>query len=258
MRRLVAVRYVTPLREGGSLPALVETGDGRLFVVKLRGAGQGTRALVAELVSGELARALGLRVPDLAIVEVLPELGATERDPEVQDLLRASAGANLGLSFLPGAVMYDPAARLPVPDETATRTVLLDALVMNVDRTARNPNLLWWRGDLWLIDHGATLVWQHSWDGGIAGSDRRFPLIAEHVLLGWAASLARPAAELAAELAAGAPDEVIDAALAAVPDDWLGGDPAADRAAHAAYLRARRDAAVGFIEEAARARARRV
>src|SRR3954452_11339083 len=162
LRRIEATRYVTPLREGGSLPALVEASDDGLYVLKFTGAGQGPKALVAEVVAGELARTLGFAVPELALVELDPTLAQAEPDPEIQDLLRASAGLNLGVDFLPGALPFNPAVG-PAPDpELAARIVWLDALVTNVDRTAKNTNMLLWHGRLWLIDHGAALYFHHS------------------------------------------------------------------------------------------------
>src|SRR6267378_2023393 len=162
LRRIQATRYVTPLREGGSLPALVEASDDGLYVLKFRGAGQGRKALVAEVVAGELARALGFAVPELALVELDPALGQAEPDPEIQDLLLASAGLNLGVDFLPGALPFNPAAGPAPAPELAADVVWLDALVTNVDRTARNTNLLVWHGRLWLIDHGASLYFHHA------------------------------------------------------------------------------------------------
>ena len=245
IRRLQAARYVTPLREGGSLPAVCETDDGRLFVVKLRGAGQGTRALIAELVAGELARAFGLRVPELALVDVDAQLAASERDPEIQDLLRASAGVNLGLAFLPGALMFDPAADAPVDGELASRLCTFDAFAMNVDRTPRNPNLLVQAGEVWLIDHGAAMIWHHAWDGGTAGADRAVSALRQHVLLPWAEPLRRDPAAWSAALKAALTDELIAATVGAVPTDWLVSP--ATHEAYATYLAARRDAAAAFL-----------
>lgn len=257
LRRLDATRYVTPLREGGSLPAIMEVEGGELHVVKLRGAGQGARALVAEIIVGQLGRALGLPVPEVTLVALDEALARTERDQEIQELLVASTGWNVGLRYLSGSLMFDAAAEiLPSLDATlASRLVLFDAFVTNVDRTARNPNLLWWQGELWLIDHGAALYWHHDWDGGLEGAERRFPLVRDHVLLPLADALP-PAA---AWLAEGLTDARIEAALADVPAAWLAEDPAAAearRAAYVAFLRARRDQAQGFIEEAIGARAR--
>lgn len=257
LRRVAVTRYVLPLREGGSLPAVVEADDGRAYVVKFRAAGQGARALIAELVAGELARALGLPVPELVIVALDEAIGRNEPDPEIRALVVASAGDNAGLEFLSGAVGFDPAAGPFIDPRLAARIVAFDAFAQNMDRTARNPNLLWCRGALWLIDHGAALYWQHDWDGGLAGVDSTFPLISRHVLLPWAS-------EVAAErewLARGLSDDAIAAAVAAVPDAWWIAPPAlapdAYRAAFAARLRARRDVTT-YLEEADRARARAV
>lgn len=255
LRRVVAARYVVPLREGGSLPAVVEAEDGRTYVVKFRAAGQGVRALVAELVAGELGRALGLPVPELVIVELDAAVGRNEGDPEIRDLVVASAGDNVGMAFLAGAIGFDPAARPQLDPSLAARIVAFDAFAQNMDRTAKNTNLLWCESKLWLIDHGAALYWQHDWDGGLAGADSKFALIARHVLLPWAG----PVAGEAAWLTAGLSDAAIEAATAAVPADWWTAPPALPpdeyRAAFAARLRARRDAAASYLEEADRARA---
>lgn len=248
---LDAVRYVMPLREGGSVPALVEGSDGQLWVVKLQGAGQGPLALVAELLVGELARAAGLRIPALALVTMDEALARGEPDPEIQDILRASVGVNLGLAFLPGALGFDPATRPAVPAATASGIVMLDAYASNVDRTARNPNLLWWQRELWLIDHGASLTFQHDWDGTPGPWARPFPRVRDHVLLPWATGLDPAAADLGRALT----DAAIDAAAAALPAEWL---PAAPREAYAAHLRARRDRLPALAEEAERARTSRV
>lgn len=258
LRRLAAARYVAPLREGGSLPAIIEAVDdaapGRapeLVVAKWRGAGQGPTALVAEIIAGELGRALGLRVPELVLLELDAGIARTERDQEIGDLLRASAGTNLGMAYLSGAVGFDAAAAMVPAPELAARIVVFDAFAMNVDRTARNPNLLWWEGALWLIDHGAALYWHHGWDGALDRPDRPFPLVKDHVLLRWAAGIDEAGAALVAAL----DDDTLRAAVDAVPDDWLGDDPSARRDAYVAFLRARRDAAGPFLEEAMRARA---
>jgi hypothetical protein len=262
LRRLNAARYVTPLREGGSVPAVVEADDGALYVVKFRGAAQGSRALAAEVVAGELARAAGLRVPELALIELDANFGRSEPHPEIRDVLVASAGVNLAMAYLPGAVGYDVAARQPVPGDFASTLVAFDALVVNVDRTARNPNLLWWKDELWLIDHGASLYWHHGWEGGRAGVDdlaasaaRPFARVAEHVLLPFADRLTEAGAALGRAL----DDAVIAAAVAAVPDEWLQ-DPGGPElpGAYATWLRARRAALPQIIEEAERAHANRV
>src|SRR3954451_21713217 len=188
LRPIAATRYVTPLREGGSLPALVEADDDGLYVLKFRGAGQGPKALVAEVIAGELARALGFRVPELALVELDPALAVAEPDPEIQDLLRASAGTNLGVDFLPEALAFSPVVD-SVEDGLAAGVVWLDALVTNVDRTPQNPNLLVWRRQLWLIDHGAALYFHHGTAHPTDHARGRFESIRDHVLLPFAGSI---------------------------------------------------------------------
>src|SRR3989442_10523573 len=189
LRTIEATRYVTPLREGGSLPALVEASADGLYVLKFRGAGQGPKALVAEVVAGELARALGLPVPELALVALDPVLGRAEPDPEIQDLLAASAGLNLGVDFLPGALPFNPAAGPAPAPELAADISWFDALVTNVDRTARNTNLLIWHDRLWLIDHGASLYFHHAAEPAEGHEKTPFAAIAEHVLLPFAGSI---------------------------------------------------------------------
>jgi HipA-like protein len=258
-RTVTAARYVMPFREGGSLPALVEADDGKLYVVKLRGAGQGTRALIAELIAGLFAHALGLPMPELVLIELSAALGRAEPDAEVRDVLLASAGTNVALAHLPSALAFDPAARVAVPGARASMIVALDAFTMNVDRTARNPNLLWSGGQLWLIDHGAAFYWHHDWNGDATGAARPFPLIRDHVLLPWADALPAAGETLRSRL----DDAAIARVLSFIPDDWFVPTPelptpAAQRAAYAAFLGARRAAAGVFIEEAVRARAARV
>jgi hypothetical protein len=218
LRTVLATRYVTPLREGGSLPGLMEADDDGLYVVKFRGAGQGLRALVAEVIGGELARRLGLLVPELVVVELEPALGAAEPDPEIQDLIVGSAGANLGVDFLPGALPYSPAGPWTPSPELAADIVWLDALLTNVDRTPRNPNLLLWHDRLWLIDHGAALYLQHQGLVPEAHADRPFPLIAEHVLLPFAGSIAAAHERLAPALTG----DAVGAIVGLVPDGWIG------------------------------------
>ncbi len=250
LRQVKATRYVTPLREGGSLPGLVEADDDGLYVAKFRGAGQGVRALVAEVIVGELARAGGLLVPELVGVEIDPRLGAAEPDPEIQDLITASEGLNLGVDFLPGALPYTAAGAWQPSPELAAEIVWLDALATNVDRTARNPNLLLWHERLWLIDHGAALYLHHAGLDPADQADRPFPLIAEHVLLARAGSVAEADERMRARLGEGA----LPAAVARVPAQWLdGADPAE---VYVEYL-SRRLAAGGFAEEADRARTQR-
>jgi hypothetical protein len=259
LRHLCATRYVTALREGGSVPAVVEADDGALYVAKFRAAAQGGRALAAELIVGELARAAGLPVPELATIEIDVALGRSEPHQEIQELLVASAGLNLAMGYLAGAVGYDVAARRPVDVALASRIVALDVFAANVDRTARNPNLLWHGGRLWLIDHGAALYWHHGWDGDAgelaASAARPFGRAGEHVLLPFAAEL--PAAGEA--LAAALDDDQIARVVGAVPDLWLEG-PGSDklRAAYVTWLRARRAALPKIIDEANRVRASRV
>lgn len=255
MRTVAATRYVTPLREGGSLPAIVEGDDCGLYVLKFRGAGQGPRALVAELVAGELARAAGLRVPEIVFMEVDAALGRNEPDGEIRDLLKASVGLNLALDFLPGSIAFDPVAGPPPGAGEASEVVWFDSLVTNLDRTPRNPNLLTWHGRTWLIDHGAALYFHHAWDGREDRSRMAFPSVKDHVLLPWASDLAGAGARLAARLG----DDEVARVLADVPDGWLaaggGPAPAALRAAYVRHLLARRDAAARLSEEADRARA---
>jgi hypothetical protein len=235
---------VTPLREGGSLPGLVEADDDGLYVVKFRGAGQGPGALVAEVVAGELARSLGLPVPELVRVELDPQIGVAEPDPEIQDLLIASAGLNLGVDFLPGALGFSATAEID-PDFCAN-VVWFDALVMNLDRTPRNPNLLTWHGRTWLIDHGAALYAQHSEAGLAASAHDPFKLISQHVLLPYAGSISEADARLA-DAAAGA----VEAAIAEVPPEWLGDDPPQ----LAQFFTERLADRAPWVEEAERARA---
>jgi hypothetical protein len=246
VRTVFATRYVTPLREGGSLPGLVEADDDGLYVVKFRGAGQGPGALVAEVVAGELARSLSLPVPELVLVELDPQIGVAEPDPEIQDLLVASTGLNLGVDFLPGALAFTPEAALAAGSEFCANVVWLDALLMNLDRTPRNPNLLTWHRRTWLIDHGAALYPQHSPAGLVAAADDPFALIRDHVLLPYAGSIVEADTRLAAKAA-----ESVPAAVAAVPDGWLGKTSREDL--HE-FLERRLEARV-FVEEAERARA---
>ncbi|WP_374216130.1 HipA family kinase [Frankia sp. R82] len=258
MRQVAAVRYAAALREGGSLPGLMEGDDLGTWVVKFRGAGQGRAALVAEVVVGELARELGLPVPEIVVVDVDPQLGRTEPDQEVQDLLRASAGANLGSDYLPGSITYDPLAFLVAP-ELAARVLWLDALTLNVDRSWRNPNLLVWGGGLWLIDHGAALYPHHDWASADRAIARSLPGVDDHVLLTAVAARPEAFAQADAELAERVEEALLTAVLERVPDDWLAVPPQryvqwllARVAARGAW----RDAviaALGSVDEAGRA-----
>jgi hypothetical protein len=244
LRTVTATRYVTPLREGGSLPAIVEANDFGTYVLKFRGAGQGRKALVAELVAGEIARHLGLLVPEVVLAYLAPELGRSEPDPEIQDLLKMSAGLNLALDYLPGSLGFDPLVEPPDSD-LASRIVWFDALVTNVDRTPRNTNLLVWHNRLWLIDHGASLYFHHNWpakDGMTleAAGRRPFAAARDHVLLPFAGSVAGADAELAPRLT----PEVLRAVIDMIPEEWLANEPGFGsaeevRSAYLTYLDAR-------------------
>lgn len=259
LRSVNAIRYVTPLREGGSLPAIVEADDEGTYVLKFRGAGQGRHALIAELIVGETGRALGLPIPELVLVELDRALGPAEPDYEIQSLLKASVGLNLGMDFLPGSVGFDPAAKpLPAP-ELASDVVWFDAFVMNVDRTARNPNLLIWHKRLWLIDHGASLYFHHNWTEPFQGARSPFPVTRTHVLLPFASSIRESDAKLRQRLTRAA----LEAIVAEVPDSWLGGAPGAngvaeERSAYVNWLEERLRNSELFVEEALRARAQLV
>ncbi len=219
LKEVIATRFIAPLREGGSLPGLVEADDSGMYVLKFTGAGQGRKTLVAEVVCGELARRLGLRMPRLVTVELDPELGLGEPDEQVQSLLRSSGGTNLGMDFLSGALGFDPLA-FPVSPEEAGRVVWFDALINNVDRSWRNPNLLRWRGELWLVDHGATMIWHHNWPGVDASAARPYDA-SDHALASFAPDVASAAAELA-PLVTG---ELLADVTAQIPDAWLTDEP---------------------------------
>ncbi len=255
LRTVVAKRYVTPLREGGSLPAIVEADDDGTYVLKFRGAGQGPKALIAELVAGEIARAASLPVPEIVFVELDPELARTEPDPEIQELIRASAGLNLALDFLPGAVTFDPVAWKPDAD-FASSVVWFDAYATNVDRTVRNTNMLVWHRRLWLIDHGAAFYFHHAWSNVLERSRDPFPVIKNHVLLEFAGSLPEADARMTGLITA----EIIHSVVGLIPDAWLIGDSPFEgstrhRAAYAEYLLSRLEQPHAFLEEAIRARA---
>lgn len=247
---------MTPLREGGSLPAIVEADDLGLYVLKFRGAGQGPLALVAELVAGEVGRALGLKIPEIVFVEVDAALGRNEPDEEIRDLLRASVGLNLALDYLPGSTMFDPAAGDKAEGNLASRAVWFDAFVTNVDRTANNPNLLYWHKTLYFIDHGAALYFHHNWRNVEAAAESAFPPIRDHVLLPWADALEEADTKSHGHLNRPVFAEI----LQNVPDDWLLTEPGiatpdAKRAAYVDYLTRRLCASSNFVKEALRARA---
>lgn len=254
LRTVSANRYVTPLREGGSLPAIIEADDAGMYVLKFRGAGQGPKALIAELIAGELARAVGLPMPELVFVEVDADLARTEPDPEIQELIKASAGLNIALDYLPGSVMFDPVADQPAAS-LASDIVWFDAFVTNMDRTARNTNMLMWHRRLYLIDHGAALYFHHAWDNYLQRSQDRFALIKDHVLLPFASELAVAAERCSARLT---PEKIHDI-IELIPDSWLMQDATFNQAAeyrHAyrEYLQKRLTMPQAFIEEAIRAR----
>jgi hypothetical protein len=234
MRRVSATRYVTALREGGSLPGLVEADDDGLYVVKFRGAGQGPGALVSEVVAGELGRSIGLRVPELAVIDVSPELGHAEPDPEIQELIEASSGTNLGMDFLPGALPFDGSSTDRLDPDEAAAIVWFDWLITNVDRTPRNPNLLTWHGNLWLIDHGAAFFRQHGPEPLSLTAGRPTPVLREHLLLPAAGSV-----EAAAERLSGPVREAIGSAVASVPSEWLGPAPEEARNQFRLFLESR-------------------
>lgn len=248
-------RYVTPLREGGSLPAIVEADDDGMYVLKFRGAGHGPRALIAELVGGEVARALGLPVPEIVLATLDRDLARTEPDPEIHALIHDSAGLNLALDYLPGSVNFDPVVH-KVPAGLASRIVWFDALVTNVDRSPRNTNMLMWHRAPWLIDHGSSLYFHHSpgWEQDSGRARAPFPAIRDHVLLRSATMLAEEDGSLSAALDAATIDDI----LGLIPEDWLSDDghasPDAVRAAYGRYLRERLTPPRAFVEEVLGAR----
>ncbi len=259
IRTVSATRYITPLREGGSLPAIVEADDDGMYVLKFRGAGQGRKALIAELVVGEIGRELGLPIPEIVFVVLDAALGRNELDGEVQDLIHASIGLNLALDYLPGALGFDPLL-VPPPDAAlASAVVWFDAFTTNVDRTPRNPNLLLWHRRLWLIDHGAAIYVHHTWGDYLTRSRSPFVAIKDHVLLRYATEL--PAAD--AIMRPRLTRETISAIVGLIPDEWLEPEPpfaspAELRAAYISYLMTRLEAADIFVEEAIRAHAQLV
>ena len=216
LRHVNVTRYVTPLREGGSLPAIVEADDGLLYVLKFRGAGQGPKALIADLIGGEIARALGFRVPEIVFAHLDEAFGRTEGDQEIQDLLKASTGLNLALRYLSGTFTFDPAVIKP-DAKTASQIVWLDLLLLNVDRTAKNTNMLWWNEQLWLIDHGASFYFHHSWSGWEAKAQQPFAQIKDHVLMAKASELVTADMEFRKLLTPG----IIRHIVSLIPDEWL-------------------------------------
>jgi hypothetical protein len=258
MRTVGATRYVTPLHEGGSLPAIVEADDDGMYVLKFRGAGQGPKALIAELVAGEIARAARLPIPEIVLIELDPDLARTEPDPEIQQLIKASAGLNIALDYLPGAVMFDPLAQQPAA-RLASDIVWFDAFVTNVDRTPRNANMLVWHRQLQLIDHGAALYFQHSWNEYLQRAADPFTRVKDHVLLPFAADLSEADARMSELIT----PRVIADVVALIPDTWLGSDAVfatsrENREAYTKYLQHRLEQPHAFVQEAIRARSQLV
>ena len=254
LRTVNVTRYVTPLREGGSMPAIAEADDEFLYVLKFRGAGQGVKALIAELVGGEIARALGFRVPEIVFANLDEAFGRTEPDEEIQDLLKFSVGLNLALHYLSGSITFDPTVTT-VDSRTASEIVWLDSLLMNMDRTCRNTNMLLWHKELWLIDHGASLYFHHSWENWEEQALRPFVLIRDHVLLSRATELTIVDSEFTSTLS---PDR-ISAIVDLVPDEWLTGvfeTSEQHRQAYARFLNDRIANSTVFVKEAQNARER--
>jgi len=254
LRTVQVTRYVTPLREGGSMPAITEADDGFLYVLKFRGAGQGVKALIAEIIGGEIARALGLRVPELVYAQLDEAFGRTEPDEEIQDLLRASEGLNLALHYLSGSITFDPTVAV-IDALTASQIVWLDCLLTNVDRTARNTNMLLWHRELWLIDHGASLYFHHSWDDWQEKAIAPFSLIKNHVLLPQATELDVVDKAFRAILT----EARIRAIVQLIPESWLGTETIFQtvdehRNAYAQFLNARIGHSSTFVKAAQHAR----
>lgn len=255
-RTVVATRYVTPLREGGSLPAIIEADDSGLYVLKFRGAGQGPKVLIAELICGEIGRALGLPIPEVVFVDLDPALGRNEPDEEIQALINASAGLNIALDYLPGSLAFDPLSASSIDPMLASRIVWFDAFITNVDRTPNNVNLLWWHRQLWLIDHGAALYFHHTWTEYMARAKSAFTAISKHVLL----PVARHLQEADAALAPLVTRTLIEQTIADIPGEWLDSEPTfsdstAYRQAYVDYLLARLEAPRLFVQEAINAHA---
>ncbi|MGZ3749971.1 MAG: HipA family kinase [Mucilaginibacter sp.] len=253
LRTVNVTRYVTPLREGGSLPAIAGADDDFLYVIKFRGAGQGVKALIAELIGGEIARALGFKIPEIVFANLDTAFGRTEPDEEIQDLLKASVGLNLGLHYLSGAITFDPAVTLVDP-KLASQIVWLDCLITNVDRTPRNTNMLTWNKQLWLIDHGAALYFHHAWDNWQEQATRPFLPIKDHVLLSRASELDIVDTEFKTILT----PELIHSIVSLIPDDWITREwsegPDEVRSVYAQFLETRLAASAIFVKEAQHAR----
>lgn len=254
LRRVRATRYVVPLREGGSLPAIVEADDLGLYVVKFRGAGQGILALIAELLAGEMGRALGLRVPEIVFMEIDPALGRNEPDYEIRQLLKASPGLNLALDYLPGSTMFDPAARDTAPVDEASLLVWFDAFTQNIDRTPRNANLLVWHRKLYPIDHGAALFFHHDWPTREQKIESPFIQIKDHILLPWAKDIGGAGAIAHQRLT----EQVLGEIVSLIPEEWLEAIPdgvsaAERREGYMQFFTRRLASSAAFEEEAIRA-----
>lgn len=258
IRTVNVIRYVEPLREGGSLPAIVDADDDFSYVIKFRGAGQGKKALIAELIGGEIARAIGLKVPEIVFMNLDDSFGRSEPDEEIQDLLKFSVGLNLGLHYLPGSITYDPVVSEADP-LSASKVVLLDSLITNIDRTARNTNLLNWHKELWLIDHGASIYFHHSWDNWEEHASRTFPAIKDHVLLPKASLLEEAYQYIADHLS----KELFQAIVSVIPDDFLEDEfhsvsPDEKRVVYAEFLSRRLSNLDSLLTEAQHAREARI
>lgn len=254
LKTIHVTRYVTPLREGGSLPAIVEADDCGMYVLKFRGAGQGKKALIAELIAGELARAAGLPMPDIVFAELDETLSRTEPDPEIQDLMKASTGLNLAIDYLPGSITFDPLVET-IAAPLASKIVWFDAFTTNVDRTARNTNMLIWHKNLWLIDHGAALYFHHSWDNYLERARQPFTQVKDHVLLTGAGEIEAADTYFREKFSA----DLIKSCVDLIPDEWLDdrspfAAPDEHRRAYVDYLTTRLEASHIFVEEVARVR----
>ncbi|MBA3647770.1 MAG: aminotransferase class I and II [Chitinophagales bacterium] len=254
LRTVDVIRYVTPLREGGSLPAIADADDGFMYVIKFRGAGQGAKMLIAELIAGEIGRALGLKVPEIVFANLDPAFGRSEPDEEIQDLLKASTGLNLALHFLAGSITYDPVTTT-IDENPASQIVWFDCFVTNVDRTVRNTNMLIWNKELWLIDHGASLYFQHSWDRFEEQAQKPFVQVKDHVLLPHATELDKVDKAFRKILTA----ELLESIVSLIPDEWLhngSSEQSADekRQVYLHFLKTRLEASEIFINEARHAR----
>jgi hypothetical protein len=258
LRTVNVIRYVTPLREGGSLPAIAEADDEFLYVLKFRGAGQGVKALIAELIGGEISRALGFKIPELVFANLDAAFGRTEPDEEIQDLLKASVGLNLALHYLSGAITFDPTVTIVNP-KLASQIVWLDCLLTNVDRTPRNTNMLIWHKELWLIDHGAALYFHHSWQNWEEQAKRPFIQVKDHVLLPWASELDEVDQEFTAILTSG----LIRSIVGLIPQSWLEREEQSEtadelREIYARFLEIRVASSQIFVKEAQHARESRI